>query len=126
VQLQVPELVLCPHPLAALHATGATTGLVLDVGHRETRAVAVACGAPLFATLAMVPVGAETVAAEARRLRAEAASGNAGGSACAADALFADPPSTRLAAQGLAGVLLACLDKVPVRKRCSLASTKCR
>lgn len=159
MQLQVPELVLCPHPLAALHATGSLTGLVLDVGHRETRAVAVARGQPLFATLTVVPVGAATVAAEASRLLAEegaddstaaaevawrgcfvrpmggaekaddglakgTSDGGAGVSgrvrACAADALFPDPPASCLAAKGIAGAVLTCLDKVPVRVRALL------
>jgi len=102
--------------------------------------MAVALGSPLFATLTTIPIGAETMISELKRLKTEAdmdlsatavegtlqhcfersMSDSIGESteehmwSSAATSLFLDPPSSCLAEQGLAGVVLTCLDKVPV------------
>lgn len=105
--------------------------------------MAVALGSPLFATLTTIPVGADTVTSELKRVKSETGmdasataledvlqhcfvrsmSDSIGESteehnqhtwSSAVESLFLDPPSSCLAEHGLAGAVLTCLDKVPV------------
>lgn len=111
--------------------------------------MAVALGSPLFATVTTIPIGAETVIKESKRIKTEEAGADDSTTAVenalqhcfvrplsdstgestsgastkednhyrgssATEILFLDPPASCLAAQGLAGAVLACLDKVPV------------
>ena len=65
----VPELALLPSPLPALFATGALTGLVLDIGRDEARAFAVVDGRPLLPGTVVVSraCGVQTAHGEEQR-----------------------------------------------------------
>jgi len=57
VQLGVVEVAIIPSPLTALHATGQHTGVIVDVGHRESRVLAMVDGCPLLPSLRVCPLG---------------------------------------------------------------------
>mmetsp|Transcript_58844 Transcript_58844/g.118174 ORF Transcript_58844/g.118174 Transcript_58844/m.118174 type:complete len:461 (+) Transcript_58844:115-1497(+) len=65
--LGVPELNLCPTPVATLYATGTLTGLIVDIGADETRCLAVVDGQPLFHTLEILQSGTSSIASEVSR-----------------------------------------------------------
>eukprot|EP00656_Telonema_subtile_P014773 TRINITY_DN17641_c0_g1_i1.p1 TRINITY_DN17641_c0_g1~~TRINITY_DN17641_c0_g1_i1.p1 ORF type:complete len:372 (+),score=116.07 TRINITY_DN17641_c0_g1_i1:189-1304(+) len=60
-KLSVPCVTPLPHSLAAVHAAGLDTGLVLDVGHRHSCCIAVVDGAPLYHTIQTAPTASGTL-----------------------------------------------------------------
>ena len=49
-QLGVPSVTPVPQPVAAVHGAGLDSGIVLDVGHRDSCCIAVVDGAALYHT----------------------------------------------------------------------------
>lgn len=71
--LRVPAIVMAPSLEMPLYTAGAETGLVVDVGFRESHVLAVAFGRPLLHTYAVVGMGALTLLDRARELLESAA-----------------------------------------------------
>jgi hypothetical protein len=104
--LGVPEFSLCPSPLATLFATGALTGLVVDIGADETRCLAIYEGQPFYHTFETAQSGASGLVEDT------------------AASLF-ETDSQCIGASGDGGIAeatLRCLDKCPVDCRRAVAS----
>lgn len=71
--LRVPAIVMAPSLEMPLYTAGAETGLVVDVGFRESHVLAVVFGRPLLHTYAVVGMGALTLLDRARELLESAA-----------------------------------------------------
>eukprot|EP00808_Paulinella_micropora_P012555 g47083.t1 len=66
-QLEVPGILFLPAPTLPLYTTRQRDGLVVDVGMKETRVVAICSGFPVFSGMVVAPLGMATAQATLRQ-----------------------------------------------------------